>query len=117
MRNEQQLGEKLVGQGFSAIQPECLTFAEQYYLFANAEVIVGATGAGLANLVFCSKSTRVIICISTHPEHSYGYWQNMAAASGNKVNYVFGPTVGPAAQGVHADFRVDVDAVVRALEQ
>jgi hypothetical protein len=41
----------------------------------------------------------------------------MAAALGNKVNYVFGPTVGPAAQGVHADFRVDVDAVVRALEQ
>jgi capsular polysaccharide biosynthesis protein len=117
MRNEQQLEEKLVSLGFSAIEPERLSFAQQFHLFANAEVIVGATGAGLANLVFCSKSTRVIICISTHPEHSYGYWQNMAAALGNKVNYVFGPTVGPAAHGVHADFRVDVDAVVRAIEQ
>ncbi len=117
MRNEQQLAEKLVSRGFSVIQPECLSFAEQYHLFANAEVIVGATGAGLANLVFCPQSARLIICFSIHPRHSYGYWQNMAAALGNKVNYVFGTTVGPGAHGLHADFRVDVDAVVRALEQ
>jgi len=117
MRNEPQLEEKLASLGFSVIQPECLSFAEQYHLFANAEVIVGATGAGLANLVFCSKLARVVICISTHPEHSYSYWQNMAAALGNKVSYAFGPTVGPGAHGLHADFCVDVDAVVRAIEQ
>ncbi len=117
MRNEQQLEEKLVSRGFSVIQPELLSFAEQFHLFTHAEVIVGATGAGLANLLFCPKSTRVIICISTHPEHSYGYWQNMACAVGNKVDYVLGPTVGPAAQGVHADFCVDIDDVIRAIEQ
>jgi hypothetical protein len=117
MRNEQELEEKLVSRGFSVIQPECLSFAEQYRLFANAEVIVGATSAGLANLVFCSKSTRVIICLSTHPDHSFGYWHNMAAALGNKVNYVFGPAVGPAAHSLHADFLVDVDAAMRAIEQ
>jgi hypothetical protein len=117
MRNEQELEEKLLSRGFSVIQPECLSFAEQYRLFANAEVIVGATSAGLANLVFCSKSTRVIICLSTHPDHSFGYWQNMAAALGNKVNYVFGPAVGPAAHSLHADFLVDVDEALRAIEQ
>ncbi len=117
MINEPQIEAKLVSRGFSIIQPESLSFAEQYHLFANAEVIVGATGAGLANLVFCSKSARVVICLSTHPTHKFWYWPNMAAALGNTVNYVFGPYLDPAAPTLHTEFRVDADDVIRAIEQ
>ncbi len=39
---------------------ESLAFTEQVELFRDAEIVVGASGSGLANLVFCSKGTKVI---------------------------------------------------------
>ena len=35
-------------------------FLEKVALFANAEVIIGLTGAGLTNLMFCQAKTKVI---------------------------------------------------------
>ena len=116
MRNERQLEERLIERGFSVVQPELLSFADQFHLFSNAEAVVGATGAALANLVFCPEDVRVVICLSSHPDHSYGYWQSMAAASGSCVSYVLGPIEGAKATGVHADFSVDIDDVIRAID-
>lgn len=115
MRNEEALALRLQELGFSSIYPEKLTFSQQYHLFSNAECIVGATGAAMANLVFCQPSCRVVICISSHAEHSFGYWRNMASAIGNNIRYVLGPVLGEKNQGVHADFFVSVDDVIVAI--
>ncbi|WP_159913140.1 DUF563 domain-containing protein [Pantoea sp. 18069] len=115
MKNEEALALKLQELGFSSIYPEKLSFSQQYHLFSNAECVVGATGAAMANLVFCQPACRLIICISSHKEHSFGYWRNMASAMGNNIRYVLGPVVGEKNQGVHADFVVDVDDVVFAI--
>lgn len=112
--NEQEIEDRLTPLGFVAVQPELLTFDEQFHLFAGAEVIVGATGAAFANLIFCTPGTRIIICVSAHPEHSFGYWQNMACATGNTVCYVLGSLKGPRAQGIHADFSVEASDVIQA---
>ena len=37
-----------------------LSFFEKIYLFKNAEIIVGAHGAGFSNLIFCKPKTKVI---------------------------------------------------------
>jgi len=46
--------------GFSSYKTEELSFFEEIYLFKNAKFIIGAHGAGFANLAFCSKLTKVI---------------------------------------------------------
>lgn len=91
--NARQIEELLISKGFLVVEPERLTFAEQVGLFSNADVVVGATGAALANLIFCKPSTKVIIMISDHEGILYWYWQNMACAVGNRVTYVLGKCV------------------------
>lgn len=45
---------------FTSISLSNLTLAEQIQIFANAEAVVGVHGAGLTNIVFGSRSLRVL---------------------------------------------------------
>jgi hypothetical protein len=45
---------------FKKIKLTELTFIEQISYFKNAEIIVGAHGAGLVNIIFCKPKTKVI---------------------------------------------------------
>ena len=112
MKNERLLQEELVSLGFTVIEPELHSFSEQVRMFSHAEVIVGTTGAAFANLIFCPPTTRVIICLSRHPDHCYGYWRNMAAAVGNDVTYV----IGSIESHLHADFSIQIEDVIHAIE-
>ncbi|MDI2112822.1 glycosyltransferase family 61 protein [Commensalibacter nepenthis] len=60
LQNEDELIEILEQHEFAIIQLEYLTFDEQLHLFANADHIIGAHGAGLANMVFCKPGTQII---------------------------------------------------------
>lgn len=113
--NEQALEAALQPHGFVGIYPERLSFVEQVRLFSGAEMVVGATGAAMANCIFCPPDARILICISAHPEHAYRYWLAMAAAVGNRVDYVLGRVSGRAAQGLHADFSVEPRCVLEML--
>lgn len=105
----------LLESGFEIIEPEKLDFYEQVRLFSNAEVIVGATGAAFANLVFCKPDARIVIMISRHESMPYYYWQNMANATGNRVIYVMGDTGSVASGDIHGDFTVSPDDVRHVL--
>lgn len=114
--NEEALEERLVPLGFVPVYPERLSFTEQFHLFSNVEAVVGATGAAMANLIFCRPSAQIVICLSALPHHIYGYWQNMAQAVGCRVKYVLGPVAGAQSAGIHADFSVDVNDVLAAVQ-
>jgi capsular polysaccharide biosynthesis protein len=58
--NEPQLVEMLKKYGFETYLLSKLSFQEQVNVFASADVIVSAHGAGLANLTFCKPGTSVI---------------------------------------------------------
>lgn len=58
--NENELIEALKSRGFIPIQLEKLSFGQQCELFANADFIIGAHGAGLTNIVFSSPKTIII---------------------------------------------------------
>lgn len=62
--NFDELAEKLTPLGFEVIAAERLSFAEQLELFASADCVVAAHGAGLANIVFCRPGTKIVEIIS-----------------------------------------------------
>jgi capsular polysaccharide biosynthesis protein len=105
--NEVKLLRILDRSGFTPVYPEKLTFGQQLSLFSNAEHIVGASGAALANLLFANQNCKIDILIPEFKGISYWYWQNIACAVGNKIRYTFGSPMS-VAMGIHSDFSIDV---------
>jgi len=103
--NAAELEEFLVAQNYVIIEPEKLTFLQQARLFGHAKIVVGSSGAALANILFSPSDARIFILIGKYPETSYWYWQNIACASGKKISYILGETAG---NGIHADFTIDL---------
>lgn len=60
--NEESLFEVAKKYGFERLSPENYTFEEQMSIFSNADIIIGATGAAFANLLF-AKPNSVAICL------------------------------------------------------
>ena len=72
--NEEELVPKLENLGFTTICAEELPVMEQARLFSEAEIVIGAHGAGLSNLVFCSEGTRLLEIFSQgHPEPCFWF--------------------------------------------
>ena len=113
--NADEIQSALITQGFMVIEPEKLSLAEQVTIFSNADVIVGATGAAFANLIFCKPETKIIILISELKDTSYGYWQNMACTVDNRVTYVLGVTQN-SRDNIHADFSVDLNDLMASIK-
>ena len=86
--NEQLLLDSLASLGVQAVEPQDLPFVEQVGLFANADIIVGTHGAGLANIVFCKPKAYVVELIPSEYKNKC-YW----ALSGNiplRYAYIIG---------------------------
>lgn len=58
--NEAKLEGLLERYNFKTFVLSELSFIEKVHLFANAQVILSATGAGMTNMVFCRKGTKII---------------------------------------------------------
>lgn len=71
MVNQDKLVNILRSLGFAIVQPESLSPAEQVMLFARAEVIVSATGAGLTNALFAPPGAQVF---EIQPSNFTGIW-------------------------------------------
>ena len=50
----------LTKKGFGVIEPSKLTFNDQKRLFRNTQVLISETGAGLTNMLFMPKGSKVI---------------------------------------------------------
>ena len=105
--NEAELAEALAAHGFEKVYLEDISFAEQISLFYDAEMVVGAHGAGLSNMIFSDSidvfelhASPIIVphyyCLSLSCGHRYHWWH------GDRLHF-------------DDNFRVDVDAVVRQL--
>lgn len=92
--NQQALASIATEFGLEIIYPEALSFAEQVQLFHSAKVIVGASGAAWAGLLFARPVTR---CLSwLVPEyHGFCAFSNLAHLTGANMHYVFTPATTP----------------------
>jgi capsular polysaccharide biosynthesis protein len=71
MVNEVALEAALVRRGFQIVRPERMSVADQIRLFAEADAIVGPTGAGLTNAVFAAPGCKVV---EIQPENFASFW-------------------------------------------
>jgi capsular polysaccharide biosynthesis protein len=60
MLNEAELIARLRLLGFDIIEPQYLTAAEQIATFASADLVVGPSGSGMFNAIFCRPGTKLI---------------------------------------------------------
>lgn len=62
--NEDELVEKLQGDGYEEVFTEKLSTVEKIIYFANATHVVGAIGGGISNVLFSPKTTKLEAIVS-----------------------------------------------------
>ena len=60
IHNIEQVQALLSRYAFETVYLEGMSIADQIVLFQSAEFVIGAHGAGLANLLFCEPGTKII---------------------------------------------------------
>lgn len=87
--------------------------------YAEASIVVGAHGGGLANLAFCQPSIKVLELIPT--DHIYPYYYTLAEAAGLDYAYLAGRSISERKPGTFGpssvNFYVNKDEFEKALAQ
>jgi capsular polysaccharide biosynthesis protein len=117
--NAAEVADSLAHLGFEVVQPERLTFREQVRLFAAASVVVGESGAAMANIGFCDPGTRVLEIM---PEvHVEGWTRGTCLVFSHEWHVYFASVVEPppgSAEGearMQFSYRVDVASLREAV--
>ncbi len=108
IENDEQLWQALRTRGFERHALEDLSFDEQIALFYDAEIVVAAHGAGLANLLF-AEAVDVIELHASALVVPYFYY--MSASLGHRYRWWKGDR-----QHFNASFTVDVPAVMNMVD-
>jgi capsular polysaccharide biosynthesis protein len=112
--NENQIMASLTKLGFHSVRLETISFIQQVAIFKHAKVVVGPTGAALANLIFSDSDQSIHILIAKHPEMSYLYWPSMTSMNGPHINYILG--VAPnLTQGIHSNFHIELEHIFQSM--
>jgi hypothetical protein len=116
--NEPELLDSLQPMGFDSVSLEDLSFLEQVRLFADTEVVVGAHGAGLSNLVFCNPGARVVELFS--PSYIRTCYWAVANQVGLNYDYAVGKSSSKnrRANGslVHENFEAEISQILEAIK-
>lgn len=106
--------------GFEVISPETLTLEEEVATYANAEIVVGAEGAGMYGAVFSQAgAVYLTLCDEDYVMPILG---TLAHVRNIDIGYVFGEAMRADADVRrrqpygHADFVVDIDRVEKAVQ-
>lgn len=89
--NQQALMTVLIARGYEPVAIEDLDFHGQVGLMAQADVVVGPTGAAFANLLWCSPGTKVVVFYPNHPNNNKTFWLQLAAARKLDLRFIEGP--------------------------
>ena len=114
MTNEADVATAMSKLGFDVIEPEALAPAEQIAAFASADMIVGPSGSGLFNVVFCRPGTKVLD-IESEPNWLYAH-AGLFASCHTRYG-LFGGAVDSGDPPVHRRFSIDVQAFVSRVMQ
>lgn len=113
--NEEEIEKYLVDQGFEVAQLETLTFETQVKLFASAEIVIGQSGAGMANMIFAPKNAKIVTLIGNHPQTNYNVFNALASCLDVDFGYIIGKT--DKFKNVHDDYTINLDLIKKACVQ
>ncbi len=114
LSNEENIRGLLEKYGFDIITLSGLNLHEKATLFAEASVIMGPKGAGLANLIF-SPSNCTVICLSPDDFPDPFFW-DIAGQRGMRYAEIFGKNTTERQPG-HNDFEIEPDRLEKALAE
>jgi len=114
MVNEAEVAAAMTGLGFEVIEPETLPPEAQIAAFASAEAVVGPSGSGMFNAVFCRPGTK-IVDIESEPFWIYAH-AGLFASCGLRYGIFVGVMDPGDPAPVHRRFSVDVPALVARVE-
>lgn len=109
--DEDELVERLARHGFEPVEPATMTLEAQARIFAEAAVILGAHGAGLANLLFAPPGAAVIELRIRRHTGEYAKLSRLAALGYAPVEVAAPDPVGP--NPLKWDLRIDAAAMAR----
>ncbi|WP_084486754.1 glycosyltransferase family 61 protein [Brucella rhizosphaerae] len=115
--NEPEIVDALIRQGFEVIDLSNLSVMSQVELFSSADVIVGGTGAGFTNLLWCLPGTKAVILYPIHPFSNTTFWDRIAAVRKLNIDYIYGvrANVVDGIHSMHDDFTIDLEELNDAL--
>lgn len=113
-KNEGEIQERLSERGFYTVYPERLSFADQVSIFRGAKVVVGCSGAGMFNAVFCRPGTRLLE-IESQRDWYWGH-MNLFSSLGLDFGFQWALPDGSSGPPPHQAFDVDVKALLRRLD-
>jgi capsular polysaccharide biosynthesis protein len=114
--NEDALFAALEPFGFERIFPEDLSFPDEISLFHNAEIVIGALGAGMMNTMWCQPGTAIIELFNPR------YISLMTWVIANHLGLRYACALGGAAairplarddRGIYDDVEADIDEIFR----
>ena len=124
MVDEPALEAALAARGFIIARTEKLSVAEQIALVRDAQVVVGPTGAGLANALFAPEGARIV---EIQPEIFTSWWLRdlVHLAGGDWHGYFCPAPTDPSAvawryrirRGFRWGYRLGVEGFVRFLDE
>ncbi len=86
--NEDAVAEFLRSRGFEIIAPGTMPLADQIAAFAGAGIVVGAHGAGLANMVFAPPGARIVELMGSSA-FQQSFMHRLAESCGHRFDRVF----------------------------
>jgi capsular polysaccharide biosynthesis protein len=113
MLNEEKVAERLVAEGFDLVRPHTMSARQQIEAFSSAEVIVGASGSAMFNVVFCHPGTK-LIDIESEPHWIFGHL-NLFGSCGLDYGIFEGKARDQDWSVPHKPYSVNVDALMTRI--
>jgi capsular polysaccharide biosynthesis protein len=114
MQNEPELVQRLANLGFRIVEPESLTVPEQIMAFSSAEMVVGPSGSGMFNVVFCHPRTK-IIDIESEPHWIHAH-RCLFSSCGLRYGIFVGNALDRRFEVHHQPWNVNIDALVSQVD-
>jgi capsular polysaccharide biosynthesis protein len=122
--SEDEVQKRLAALGFAILTPETNTVDEQIDFFRAADLVVGCSGAALANTLYCPPGATVVEIMPIVEGHEYVHWvRNICAINGHRWRPYFcqgqrwEPEMRHGQQHLGYSYAVDVDDLIEFIRR
>jgi hypothetical protein len=115
MLNEERLANELAAAGFQSIAPHNMSAKQQIEAFSSADLVVGASGSAMFNVVFCHPGTR-LIGIESEPNWIFSHL-NLFGSCKLDFGVIEAKAQDKDWSKAHKPFTVNIDAVLARAKE